>query len=581
MKTLFRAFGIYRTEGRQILLSIFLLLASSVFSVVKPWPLTVLVDRISGSATGGKPGAGGVLMLVSLVLVFHVLHAIFSAWQNYLTIGISLRGLSKVRRALFEKLAGLPRPFFQSNSPGDLIYRGSWDTYAFQTLFQQGAVAIAGAVIAVTLMVGVMLQLNLTLTCVAMAIAPFLVWAIKYFGKKMSEQGNLAQKNDSRVTSLVEQLIGAIVLVQSYNRQESQKQTFAAAADEARKTRNLQHRWEIIYSLVILLLFGLAHTAVIYVGIGQISANHLTLGQLLLFLAYLSQLYEPLNQLSRVGSTLATAKSSIERVYEILDAPEEDVGGGELLKSDLKGTLHFKGVWFGYQPDRPVLQDLTFSIPFGDAVAIVGHSGAGKSTILNLLLGFYKPWKGTITIDETDISLLKKSDLRERISYVMQEPLLLPGTLAYNIALGKPDSSIEKIREAALRANALDFITRLPEGFETIVAETGQSVSVGEKQRINLARALLKPSSFLLLDEPTSSLDAESEEMIANSLASHARARTLIMVAHRVASIRHVDKIIVIERGRLLAIGSREEILKRYPQFLGGVNGVNTSITSP
>jgi ATP-binding cassette subfamily B protein len=581
MKTLLRAFGIYRAERRQIILASVLLLLASFLNVVKPWPLTVLVDKISGHAGQVKFGLTSVFSLVSLIFVFHALHAAVSAWQNYLTIGISLRGLSKIRRALFEKLACMPRPFFQSYAPGDLIYRGSWDAYAFQTLFQQGAVSVAGAGITVILMLIVMFKLNLLLTFVAICIAPFLVWAIRYFGGRMSQLGNIAQKNDSRVTTLVEQLIGAIVLVQSYNRQDALKNGFGEEAEAACQSRNAQHRWEILYGLVILIIFGLANAVVVYVGIGQISANHLTLGELLLFLAYLSQLYEPLNQLSRVGSTLATAKSSIRRVFDILDEPEEDTGSGRMAASGLRGTLHFKGVSFGYDPERPVLQDLTFSIPFGQSVAIVGHSGAGKSTILNLMLGFYKPWKGAILVDETDISQIKKTQLREQISYVMQEPLLLPGTIASNIALGSPEASIEKIREAALRANALDFINRLPDGFKTMVAETGQSVSVGEKQRVNLARALLKPSSFLLLDEPTSSLDAESEEMITNSLASHAGKRTLLMVAHRVASIRHVDQIIVIERGRLLAMGPRDEILARYPQFLGGAVTLAKVVTCP
>ncbi len=589
MKNLFRPLAYFRPDLPRVSVVGLLMLVSVAANLLKPWPIALLVDSVLGSnplpervaRLVGDVSKWQLIVTLSLVLLgLHIGQGVLSALQNFTAIRVGLRGLTRVRNEVFAHLQRLSMRFHQGASSGDLIYRASWDTYSFQTLFQQGLVTFASAALSLVLMVVVMWRVNARLTLVALATVPALLLVIKVLGKSMRERGTAAQQADSRVTSLVQQGIAAMPLIQSFTREEPEAARFGEQTKIAEHTRLSQHAWELVYWFAITVVFALGTTAIIWLGAKQVLAGALTIGELLVFLAYLAQLYEPLNQLSHVGATLASATAATHRVFELLDTPvdvmdsptalrvvseEERQVGQRVLVAH--GAVEFRSVNFSYRAECPVLQNVTFALQPGESCAIIGPSGAGKSTLISLVPRFFDPDSGTVLLDGTDIRQLRVKDLRRHVGMMFQEPIILPATVAENIGCGKDGATRAQIEAAARAANAHEFITRLPQQYDTIVGEGAARLSVGERQRINIARAFLKDAPVLLLDEPTSALDTESETTVVASIFDLMHGRTTLIVAHRLSTIRRVDKVMVIERGVITAFGSRDELLAREGYF--------------
>lgn len=568
-----RAFRFFRPDRARIVFVFTLMLANIGLNLLKPWPLALIVDSVLGSRpvpawigswAGGDCKACLLVVFSLLILGLHLLQGALSAWQNFLAIGVGLRGLQRVRNEVFACLQRLSLKFHYGARTGDLIFRAAWDTFSFQALFQQGLMTSASAACSLLLMAAVMLRLNLLLTLMALATVPLIFAVIKILGRKMTERGALAQQADSAVTSLVQQSIAALPLIQSYTREAHEEEKFTAQTATAQEKRLAQHGWELIYWLAITVAFGVGTAAIVYLGATQVLAGKLTVGALLIFLAYLAQLYDPLNQLSHVGATIVGARAGVKRVFEILDS-EEEVKEALDAKSiaRTRGEIRFEGVSFRYQQEREILSGISFELKPGESAAVIGPSGVGKTTLMNLLPRFYDPTAGAVKLDGVDLRELKLKDLREQIAVVLQEPILLPTTIAENIACGRPGATRDEIEAAARAANADAFIRKLPQGYDTKVGEGAARLSVGEKQRLNLARAFLKDAPILLLDEPTSALDAESEALVVASLNELMKGRTVLMVAHRLSTIRRVTKIIVLENGRLAEMGSHDELIAR------------------
>jgi ATP-binding cassette subfamily B protein/subfamily B ATP-binding cassette protein MsbA len=576
-----RAFRFYRSDRLRIVGVFSLMLVGIGLNLLKPWPLALLVDCV----LSGKPwpawlplsGWEKPLVIAALAVATLGVHALqggVNALQNYLAIGIGLRGLQRVRNEAFACLQRLSLKFHQGAKSGDLIYRAAWDTFSFQTLFQQGVMTTASAGVGLLLMMVVMVRVNLPLSLVALGTIPLILFAIRFFGAKMAEQGAVAQQADSAVTSLVQQNIAALPLIQSYSREEQEQARFSSQTATARDTRLAQHGWELVYWFAITVVFGLGTAATVWLGATQVMEGRLTIGALLIFVAYLAQLYDPLNQLSHVGATVAGARAGVKRVFELLDSEEvvnELPDAKPLAKA--RGAVLFENVSFRYQREREILGGVSFELQPGESAALIGPSGVGKTTLMNLLPRFYDPAGGTVRLDGVDLRELKLKDLRAQISVVLQEPILLPASIADNIAYGRPGATRAEIEAAARAANADAFIRKLPKGYETNVGDGAARLSVGEKQRLNLARAFLKDAPILLLDEPTSALDAESEALVVQSLNHLMKGRTVLMVAHRLSTIRRVTKIVVLEAGKVAEIGNHEELLARggyYTRVAGG-----------
>ena len=453
-----------------------------------------------------------------------------------------------------------------------------------------------------------MARLDLRLTGVALVAVPILLLSIKVFGRAMRERGTVAQQAESKIYALIHQGITALPLIQSNAREHHERQRFTAHTEEARHHKMAQQGLEVFYWGSISVILSACTLGVTWVGAQQVLNSTMTVGELLVFLAYVAQLFEPLNQLSQVGATLSSARASTRRVFEILDTPEEvkePAGGASALPGTrpgrIGGTTHHGGehvrlrrgapagsplpplpvygnvtyddVSFAYESSRPVLRHISFKLLAGTSAAIIGPSGAGKTTLLNLLPRFFDPESGAVLLEGVDLRDLRLEDLRAQVALVLQEPIILPTTVAENISYGKPGATMEQIEAAAHAARADELIEKLPDHYRTVIGDGGARLSVGEKQRINLARAFLKDAPILLMDEPTSALDVESEAQVVASLFALMRGRTTLMVAHRLTTIRRVDKILVVDNGRLTEMGAPEDLLAEqgyYARVVGG-----------
>ncbi len=586
-RQLVRALGYFRPDAGRVVITLGLLLLSIGLNLLKPWPLALLVDSVLGSKPypawlpdgiqhWGQPAQ--ITAIVAASLVLHLVHASSCAGHVYLSIGVGLRGLRRVRDEVFGWLQRLSLRYHHGTEAGDIIL----------------AVAMA--------------RLDLRLTGVALVAVPILLLSIKVFGRAMRERGTVAQQAESKIYALIHQGITALPLIQSNAREHHERQRFTAHTEEARHHKMAQQGLEVFYWGSISVILSACTLGVTWVGAQQVLNSTMTVGELLVFLAYVAQLFEPLNQLSQVGATLSSARASTRRVFEILDTPEEvksrpearplclgrDLdgsaelpttaenmfvsGGGRPAGSPLPplpvyGNVTYDDVSFAYESSRPVLRHISFKLLAGTSAAIIGPSGAGKTTLLNLLPRFFDPESGAVLLEGVDLRDLRLEDLRAQVALVLQEPIILPTTVAENISYGKPGATMEQIEAAAHAARADELIEKLPDHYRTVIGDGGARLSVGEKQRINLARAFLKDAPILLMDEPTSALDVESEAQVVASLFALMRGRTTLMVAHRLTTIRRVDKILVVNNGRLTEMGAPEDLLAEqgyYARVVGG-----------
>lgn len=562
--------GFYRADWLRVGAALGLLLLTTAAAIFKPWPLAWIVDRLSrADGAAANDQAPVILGWAALLAVVHSLHALLGSAQQALVIHTALRGLAQVRRAVFGWLLRLSLRRLQGAQAGDLIYRATWDTHAFQTLFQQGLFTFMGATLTLVAMTTVMWRFNRPLTLVALATVPVLLLVMRFFGPLMSQRAGKAQAADSSVASLVQQAVANLPLIQGFVRERTEAARFEDSTAASLSARWRQHRAEVVYLASVAVVFALGMAAIVALGAREVAAGNLTVGRLLVFLAYLAQLYEPLNQLSHVGSTVANARAGAERVLELLAEEKAQAGERKWAKTELQtvAELRFDRVDFAYTADQPVLHEVSFTVKPGESVALIGPSGAGKTTLLQLIPRFLDPDGGAVTWGGTDLREVSRERLREKVALVLQESLLLPSSIAENISYGRPGASRSDIESAAHAANAHDFIRRLPQGYDTVVGDGAARLSVGEKQRLNLARAFLKDAPILLLDEPTSALDAESEALVLASLRRLMQGRTTVMVAHRFATLREVNRIVVLNAGRVTEIGTAAELLAKGGYF--------------
>ena len=616
LRQLARALSYFRPDGGRIALAMGLLVASIGINLLKPWPLAILVDSVLGS----KPypawlpsqmtewsQAAQLVAIVAASLVLHLTHSAVCAGHVYLSINVGLRGLRRVRDEVFGWLQRLSLRYHHGTEAGDVMFRAGTDTGAFQVLFQQGLLIVVSATGTLLFMAVMMARLNLYLTSVALVAVPVLLVSFKLFGGAMRSRAMIAQRAEGKVYSLIHQGITALPLIQSHAREDHERERFASQTEQARQQKMAHQGLEVVFWCAISVVLAACTLGVTWVGAQQVMAGRLTLGELLVFLAYVTQLFEPLHQLSQVGATLSSASASTRRVFEVLDTPEEvkdrpdarpvyqgrnaDGQAGLPTSADdmfapvgtlaappgrplqISGNIAYDDVSFDYDPLRPVLHHVSFKLLAGTSAAIIGPSGAGKTTLLNLLPRFFDPASGAVLLEGIDLRDLRLADLRAQIGLVLQKPIILPATVAENIAYGKPNATMAEIEAAAHYANASGFIEKLPEHYQTVVGDGGTHLSVGERQRINLARAFLKDAPILLMDEPTSALDVESEAQVVASLFALMRGRTTLMVAHRLTTIRRVDKILVVENGRLTEMGAPDDLLAEQGYYARVVSG--------
>lgn len=555
--------------------TVLLTMVLSIFlSVLTPWPTKLLVDQVLGqqpvpqwlsqslSILPGPHGLEGLLfwVCISTVLLF-IAGSLLGVLSNAASVKFAQHITYDLGADLFLHLQKLSLLFHSRRSVGDLISIVTGDAYCVQTLVNGALIPILQSTITLIAMFAVMWRLEPRMTLLSLSIAPLLVVSIRIFGKPMKERGKERRGLEVQMTSLVQQSLSAMPAVQAFTREELEHARFRQYADQTVTAYVRTSFAQMWFKLFIGLVTAIGTAAIMYMGAMYALQGKVTVGTILVFLSYLSALYGPLNALTFVASTLQSTAVNADRVLEILDtAPDvQDLPDAE--KAELRGHVRYEDVTFGYDSSRPMLKGISFEAKRGEVVAIVGPTGAGKTTMVNLLMRFFDPWSGRVTIDGQDIRRFYVRSLRQQVAVVLQEPFIFPLTIAQNIAYGRPEATYEEIVSAAVAANADDFIRRLPEGYDTIVGERGATLSGGEKQRLSIARAFLKDAPILILDEPTSALDARTESLMLNALSRLMKGRTTFIIAHRLSTIRNADRILVIDAGEIIEQGQHSDLM--------------------
>jgi ATP-binding cassette, subfamily B, bacterial len=411
-------------------------------------------------------------------------------------------------------------------------------------------------------------RIDATLTLLALAVVPYMVLIFYFYAQPMLKFSYAEQQQESKIYEVVEQTLSAIPAVQSFCREELNDRRFALATSQTLAATLTLTQVQLRFKVLMGLATAVGTAAILWLGARHALEGTMSIGTILLFLSYLGSLYDPLSTVMYTSATIQTAAGSAQRVREVLEAEREvaDKPGATKLAA-VQGRVQIENVTFGYETNRPVLRDINLTIEPGETVALVGATGAGKSTLVSLVPRFFDPWQGRVLVDGHDVRDVQLKSLRQNIAVVLQEPFLFPLSVAENIAYGRPHATLAEIEAAALDANAHDFIARLPQGYHTVIGERGATLSGGERQRLSIARALLKNAPILILDEPTSALDAESESLLLEALSRLTQGRSTFIIAHRLSTIRRATRIIVLQDGAIAESGTHEELLRRGGLF--------------
>lgn len=546
----------------------------ALFELLKPWPLQIVIDYVLGGKTPPRGGPVGALLSLppGLLLLFACLGIVLvhfgagalTLLHNYTTIRVGQSMVNDLRGDLYAHLQRLSLAYHGRQRVGDLLYRVTADSFAVQTMIMNGVLPILSAAILLAGMLIVLFPIDPLLSVLALTIVPVLFVLIGTFNRKIVEVATEVRDLDSRVYSLVQWGMAAIKVVQAFAKEEEEHRRFMGASRASLRATLRLYNWQTLYSGGVNVIIALGTALVVYAGARAVMSGSLSLGQLIVFIAYLAQLYAPINQITQSWGLIAGARVGAARVFEVLDTEADLKSGGRQFPAEgARGDIAWRGVGFCYRPATPVLNDIAVSIAAGSKVAIVGPTGAGKSTLLGLLPRFFDPTRGAVTLDGIDIRDYALPALRRQIAMVLQPPLIFPLSAADNIAYGRPGADHAAIENAARLARIHDTIARLPEGYETLLGEAGVLLSEGEKQRITIARALLRGAPILILDEPTSALDVATEAQVMAAIETLMRGRTVLIIAHRLSTVRRVDRIIVLCDGAVAEAGTFAELLRQ------------------
>jgi ABC-type multidrug transport system fused ATPase/permease subunit len=559
----------YRPFWPQTAVGLLFSLIGIGLNLLKPWPFKIIVDDILPNpklALVNHPTFGSVsglvLILCVALIAIQLLWGIANWITNYLFVKIGLQALLKLRTDLYSYLQSLSLKYHDARRSSDSSFRVAYDSQSIQTIYNKGFTGIFGSTITLVGTFAIMVQLDWQLALLSLAIVPLLLVTIYFFAHRIRRESTFIQEQESAVLAQAQEGLSSIRMVHAFGREQWEVRQFHQQAQQSLQANLRLTLTNVNSALVIstLMVFGTA--AMYYVGTLHVLAGTLTLGSLLVFSAYLLMLYQPLESLTYTAWAMEGATAGAKRCFEVLDR-EDDVkdSPNAIAITETKGGIALQNVSFAYAQDRDVLHDIDLQIPANQIVALVGGTGAGKSTLLSLVPRFYDPTSGVVTLDGRDLRSITKKSLRAHIAIVLQDTLLFSTTVRENIAYGRPGATDEEIVDAAKRAQADDFIRQLPEGYESSVGERGGHLSVGQRQRIGIARAFLKNAPILLLDEPTSALDPTTEAAIMETIKELMRGRTTLIATHRLATIHRVDQIVVLERGRVVEQGRGEELV--------------------
>ncbi len=595
-----RLIGYLRPYQWQVIVALVSIVLKSGADIVGPYLTKIAIDKYLSAAPerqhsfldswlSSRPLTGiGQIALIYLGAL--IASFVLEYTQTYLMQWIGLKVMFDLRSQIFRHLQRMHVGFFDKNPVGRLVTRVTSDVDALNEMFTTGVVAIFEDVFVLTGIIVIMLSMKWWLALITFAVLPLIFWATMVFRKSVRDSYRRIRTAIARINAYLQEHVSGVVVLQLFNREKRAYQQFEKINGQHMDAYKDAIFAYAIYYPVVEVLSTIAIAAVFWFGGLQVMARTVELGVLVAFMQYAQRFFRPIQDLSDKYNILQSAMASSERIFKLLDAPAEIVSPAQPVKATGRGSIEFDHVWFAYRQletesangnhpapgngtqsaaqgngDQPlydwILQDVSFTINPGETVAIVGHTGAGKTTIISLLLRFYDIQKGAIRIDGMDIRSLDIPDLRRRFGVVLQDPFLFSGTVENNIRLGSDWITDEQVEAAAESVNVADFIRQLPEGFKEPVLERGSTLSTGQKQLISFARALAHNPSILVLDEATSSVDTETELRVREALTHMVEGRTSVIIAHRLSTIQRADKIIVMHKGHVREIGSHQELL--------------------
>jgi ABC-type multidrug transport system fused ATPase/permease subunit len=527
--------------------------------ILFPW---ILKDIINHLLSASPPVPSYINRRIIALALIYLFWAVITYFRSYLADKAGQKLVFDLRHELYVHLQRMSLGFYEKRQVGAIASRLLSDISIAQNFVGAAftnSLMDASALLLITI---ILFTMNWRLALVSVIVFPLYVASNKFFKKRIRTTSRLAQQKMEEISGQVHEKLGGIAMIQSYTREKAEAEQFFNENLVYLQHRIANIRNNALALSVVGFLTSVAPIVVVWYGAMQVIQKNLSVGGLVAFYAYLGMFYQPLNRLSELNIQLANSRSAIERIFELFNlAPEVVNRPGAKDIARVRGEIKFSDVNFGYDPARHVLKNINLPIPAGRVVALVGRSGAGKSTFVKLLSRFYDVTEGTVAIDGLDIRDYKLQSLRRQIALVPQEPILFSGSVHENILMGKEDARDDEVRTAAVSANAHDFVSRMPKGYQTEIGEGGARLSGGQRQRIALARAFLKNAPILILDEATSSLDSESENLIQDALKRLMQGRTTLVIAHRLSTIQSADTIVVFDEGRIVETGVHAELL--------------------
>ena len=558
MKSLLRVLSYLKPYRKGVALTLFLAISTTLLDLVPPWLIKMIVD----SLVEGKESLwlyGPIAGLAGIYLARN--------FTNHRRILVNNKVEQSVvfdlRSDVYRALQNLSMSYFENRSTGELMSRANDDVNYVERIFIDGVEQVVTAILTLIGISAILFYMHWKLAVVALLPIPFLVYGAWFYTSKAHDQYHVVRKRAAKMNAKLQDSISGIRETLSFNRQLYEiKQFEKRSRDYCDGTLEVMRLWAF-YSPSMMFLGSLGTVLILLYGVGLVQAGDITVGSLIAFVGYLALFYTPINQLHSVNHMLQHALASGQRLFEIIDTvPEvQDAPEAILPSTNVRGTIQFNRVDFSYIPGKPAILGAEFTIAAGEKIAIVGHTGSGKSTLVKLLMRFYDVESGTILIDGYRIKNLPLSYLREQIGLVAQDPFLFNGTVAENILYGNIEASRDQIISAAVSAHADPFIKNLPEGYDTRVGERGVKLSGGEKHRIAIARTFLKNPPILVLDEATSSVDTETENHIKQALKILMAGRTTLIIAHRLSTLEGADRVLVMKQGELVEMGDHDSLI--------------------
>jgi subfamily B ATP-binding cassette protein MsbA len=552
------------------------MLVQTAMSLAAPWPLKVILDNVLNSHKAPEwldrlriiPLGGDkqelALVAGAMVVVIATLNALASYVENYYSESVSQYVAHDLRMRVYEHLQRLSLGYYDTHQVGAILSTITSDVKTIQNFASSGTLGILVDLLTIVGMLFIMFWLNWDFALIAIAATPFLLLFVARFNRAVKKATHDVRKHQAQIVSVVQEGLESVRVVKAYGRQDLEEENLSSVSHATIESALKARKIKAVLSPVVSIVAGICTGIVLWRGTALVLSDTMTIGELTVFLTYLSKFFKPVQDLAKMGTTIAQTAVGIERVQTILNTdtviPERP---DAREPSTLKGAIEFEHIAFAYDPKAPVLKDVQAKIAAGQFVGIVGPTGGGKSTIVSMIPRFYDPSAGRVLIDGVDLRDLTIQGLRGQIGFVLQDTVLFRGTVRDNIAYGRPTATEAEIVEAAKLANADEFIAKMPDGYNTMVGERGLTLSGGQRQRIGIARAIIRNAPILILDEPTAALDTESEKLVMEALERLMKGRTVLTIAHRLSTIRDAHKIIVLKDGVVAEEGTHDELLAK------------------